>query len=122
MSAARAKSRGVSAATVRRLVLALPGVEDGSSYGMPSFKVGKKFLARIRSDGALAVKLGSFEDRDYLLSHDPAVFYTTDHYRDYPTVLIRLDVAKESDVRDVLTDAWRRVAPRKTVEQFDAGQ
>lgn len=46
-------------ATVRRLLLALPGVEEGSSYGAPGFRVRGKFLARLWEDGeTLVVKCG----------------------------------------------------------------
>ena len=37
-----------SLATVRRFALALPGVEEGHSYGTPGFRVRGKFLARLR--------------------------------------------------------------------------
>jgi hypothetical protein len=51
-------------ATVRRVALALPGVEEGLSYGTPAFRVRGKFLARLREDGeSLAVKCG-FDERD----------------------------------------------------------
>ena len=110
---------GVTPATARRLVLALPGAESGTSYGMPSFKVAGKFFARLRDDDTvLVVHLRSFEDRDYLLEHEPAVFFTTDHYRNYPTVLVRLAGVPESMLRDVLADAWRRVAPRRLVKEM----
>lgn len=32
---------------VRRMVLAWPGVEDGTSYGAPSFKIKGKFFTRL---------------------------------------------------------------------------
>lgn len=40
--------------TVRRLALALPGVEEGVSYGTPAFRVRGKLLARLREDGIVA--------------------------------------------------------------------
>ena len=46
---------GVTPATVRRLILALPGIEDGVSYGMPSFKLAGKFFARLRDDDTVLV-------------------------------------------------------------------
>jgi len=114
--------RGVSLATVRRLVLGLRGVEEGTSYGMPSFKLGGKFFARLRDDDTvLVVHLRSFDDRDTLLEHEPAAFFITDHYRNYPTVLVRLAQVRARMLEDVLMDAWRRGAPRRLLkEQSDS--
>jgi hypothetical protein len=42
-----AKRAPVTLATVRRLALGFPGVEEGLSYGTPGFRVRGKFLARL---------------------------------------------------------------------------
>lgn len=42
---------------VRRLALALPRVVEGTSYGTAAFRVGKKFLLRLKEDGVtIAIK------------------------------------------------------------------
>ena len=116
-----AMSAGVTPRTVRRLVLALPGVEDGVSYGMPSFKLAGKFFARLRDDDTvLVVHMRSFDDRDHLLKHESGAFFTTDHYRNYPTVLVRLDRVPKPMLEEVLTDAWRRGAPRRLLKEHPA--
>src|SRR5437867_2456501 len=75
---------------VRRLFLALPGVEEGPCYGTPGFRVRGKFLARLWEDGeTLVVKCGA-DERDFRMQVDPTTFFTTAHYRGYPTVLVRL--------------------------------
>ncbi len=49
---------------VRRLLLALPGVEEGPCYGTPGFRVRGRFLARLWEDGeTLVVKCGA-DERD----------------------------------------------------------
>jgi hypothetical protein len=45
----------------------------------------------------------------------PEVYYITDHYRDYPTVLVRLKAVTRAQLRELLADAWRLVAPRSLV-------
>ena len=40
-------SKGVTEAMVRKLALALPGMEEGTSYGTLAFRVRKKLVARI---------------------------------------------------------------------------
>src|ERR1700674_1278302 len=85
--------------TVRELALALPNVEDGTSYGTPALKVKKKLMVRLREDGDVVFVLG-FDKRDMLMAARPEAFYTTDHYRDYPSVLVRLDRVTTGELRD----------------------
>ena len=106
-------------ATVRRLVLALPGVEEGVSYGTPGFRVRGKFLARLWEDGeTLVVKCGD-DERDFRMQAEPETFFVTEHYRGYPTVLVRLTRVREQDLHDVLEEAWRRQAPKRLVQEYN---
>jgi hypothetical protein len=101
----------------REIALSLPKVEEGTSYGTLAFRVGGKFLVRLREDNeSLALKIG-FDLRDILLESDPKTFFTTDHYTGYPTVLVHLSKIDAARLRDVLTEAWRRLAPKKLVAQ-----
>jgi hypothetical protein len=106
---------------VRRITLAWPEVEDGTSYGTPALKVRKKLLARLKEDGDSLVMLGVPQDERYMLiESQPKVFYFTDHYRDYPTVLIRLSRAKPAQVEPLLRRRWRELASKAAVREFDA--
>ena len=107
---------------VRKLLLTFPGVEEGSSYGTPGFRVKGKFLARMKEDGeTLAVKCGDAE-RDFRMQADPETFFITEHYKGYPTVLIRLRQVSLSDLGEVLEEAWRRNAPKRLLAEWDAQQ
>lgn len=109
----------VTLAVVRRLALGFPGVEEGTSYGTPGFRVRGKFLARLWEDGeVLVVKCGD-DERDFRIQADPETFFSTDHYRGYPTVLVRLARVRVTDLREVLEQAWRRNAPKGLVTEFD---
>lgn len=113
------KRNPITLATVRRLALAFPGVEEGLSYGTPGFRVRGRFLARLWEDGTtLVVKCGD-DERDFRIKADPETYFTTDHYRGYPTVLVRLASVTVADLKDVLEEAWRRQAPRRLVAEFD---
>lgn len=105
--------------TVRAIALALPGVEEGTSYGTPGFRVKGKFLARLREDGETLVIKISFEERDMLMASDPQVYFITDHYVGYPSVLVCLPKADAEEVADVLELAWRQAAPKKLVAAYD---
>ena len=97
--------------TVRAMGLALPGVEEGTTYASPALKVrGKMFtcLASHRSaePGSLVVRI-DFDQRQELLAADPATYYITDHYVNYPAMLVRLDRVHTDALRDLLAMAWR---------------
>jgi hypothetical protein len=104
---------GVDYKTLWRIALALPGVEESTSYGTPAFKAGGKLLARLREDGDSLVVMTTFEDREILMEADPRVFFLTDHYLNYPIVLVRLSAVGHSALREVLTRSWRLRAPKR---------
>jgi hypothetical protein len=105
---------------VRKIALAWPEVEDGSSYGTPALKVRNKLLARLREDNDSLVMLGVAQDeREMLIESQPKIFYFTDHYRDYPIVLIRLSKAKRAVVEPLLRRRWRELASKKAIKVFD---
>jgi hypothetical protein len=73
--------------TVRKIALALPGVEETTAYGSPALKVHGKLMAciainRSAEPGSLMVRV-DFDDRAELLAADPDVYYLTDHYAPY---------------------------------------
>jgi hypothetical protein len=103
-----------------KIVLALPATEVSTSYGTPSIKVRGKILSRWRTEaeGALALRC-DFLDRQILLQAQPSVFFLTDHYLNYPMVLVRLDKVGKDVLTDVTLRAWRMVAPAKLVKAHD---
>ena len=106
---------------LRKLALAWPEVEDGSSYGTPALKVRKKMLVRLKEDGDSLVVLGvPLDEREMLIESQPKVFYFTDHYKDYPIVLVRLSKAKRSNIEPLLRRRWRELASKAAVKAFDA--
>jgi hypothetical protein len=104
---------------VRMLALALPEAEDGSSYGTPAFKVGGVLFARLHQDGeSLVVKIDK-DERSMRMKAEPETFHITDHYRNYPWILVRLASVDPDDLRDLLEEAWRLSAPRRLVSTHD---
>lgn len=91
---------------VRQIALALPGVEDSTTSRGPSLKVGGRLLAcpaihKSAEPGSLVVKIG-FDERAKLIATDPDVYYVTDHYVNYPTVLVRMSRIHRDSLRDLL--------------------
>jgi hypothetical protein len=110
--------------TVRKVGLALPGVEEGTAYGMRALKIRGKVMACIPSNRAephsLLVRM-EIDDRAELLAADPDVYYVTDHYIGYDAVLVRLSRANEGLLRDLLGMAHKFMAsktpPRASVRK-----
>jgi hypothetical protein len=48
------------------------------------------------------------------------VFYITDHYRNFPSILMRLSASDSAAVEAMLRRRWRELAPRKIRAEFDA--
>lgn len=110
----------MTADEVRTLILSFPGVEDGVSYGEPSFKVAGKFFTwlRPRLDDSIVVHLDSLDERELLIEMDPQTFHFTDHYRDHPIVLARIASVDPVWLRTMLGRRWRRAAPRSLAKAY----
>ena len=87
---------------VRRIGLAMPGVEEGTSYGTAALKVKKKLFVRLKEDGDSLVIGMPFEQREALIAEEPEKYYITDHYLNYEYVLVRLSKVDEEELRDLL--------------------
>jgi hypothetical protein len=108
-------------ARVRKLGLALPGVELGTSYGTPALKVRKRLLVRMKEDGETLVLLtGDLDEKELLMTTHPGIFFETDHYKGWPAVLVRLKEISDELLGALLEESWRREAPKKLVATFSA--
>lgn len=109
--------------TVRRLALVLPEVMEAGEGGRVAFEVGGKgvawsYLARETPRGRRAVVAGTIavrcalERKEMLIEAAPERFFTDDHYRGYPAVIVRLDRIEEDELAHLLYEAWRMQAPK----------
>jgi len=113
----------MTADEMHALVMAFPGVEQGTSYGQPAYKVNGKVFTRLRrEDHSLVLQEIGFDEREMLIAAEPATFHFTEHYRNYPVVLARIDSLDPGSLRNVLERRWRRIAPKKLVRERDAGK
>ena len=102
--------------TVRKIALALSDVEESTAYGASAFKVGGKLLActpvnKSAEPDSLMVRI-DFAQRAELLAAAPDVYYLTDHYVNYPSVLVRLSRIHADALRDLMGMAWRFVTAK----------
>ena len=100
---------------------ALPEVEEGTWYRTPCLRVRKKSFCRLKEDGeTLVVRVVDLQDKEALLRGNPDVYFTTPHYDGYPYVLVRLADADPAELRELLEDAWRMVAPKRLIAVYDS--
>ena len=109
-------ARGLTFADVRKIGLALDGVEEATAYGTPCLRLNKRMIACIAINkeaepNTLMIRL-PFEQRDELIAEQPDVYYLKPHYEPYPSVLVRLSRVHRDALQDLLQTAWRLAAAR----------
>ena len=117
---ARRAKRGVTWDEVRALALSFPGVGEGTSYGEPAFLLDGKFFSRFNAKEQGLVVHAEEALRDALLASKPDVYFTTDHYRNYPALLVRLPNAEPSELAALYEAHFRAKAKKKRVAELDA--
>jgi hypothetical protein len=101
---------------VRALGLKLPGAEAGTAYGSPALMVNGQMFACMAVNksvepGTLGVRV-PFDQRNDLLAEASDIYYLTDHYVDYPIVLVRLSRIRRDALAPLLEMAHRFVATK----------
>lgn len=105
--------------------LRYPGVEESLWWGTPGLKVAGKGFCRLRTNpDALVIRVLDLGDREALMRGQPDVFFITDHYKDVPYVLVRLELIAHDELKEMVEDAWRINAPTRLVKAgaVEAGQ
>jgi hypothetical protein len=97
------------------LAEALPAAAESTHYGTPAFKVRKKMFVRLHELGDVLVVRCSLVERAAMVEAEPDKYFFTDHYNDYPAMLVRLPAVGRDELRDVITAAYRFVAPREVI-------
>lgn len=115
-----AAKRGVAWPAVRALALSYPGVAEGRSYGEPAFLLDGKFFSRFNEREQGLVVYAEDALRDALLAERPDVYFTTDHYRGYPMLLVRLARVPRSELAALYEAAFRMRAKPKRLAELDA--
>lgn len=101
------------------LALALPEVEEGTSYGQPAFRVAGKTFAWMspHEEGAFALRVEP-EERPLMIESAPDAYFVTPHYEGHPIVLVHLGAIEREELRERLADAWLLRAPPKLRATF----
>ena len=110
----------VTKAQVKKVAMSFPGALEKPSYGRPAFFIEKKFFTRLREeDASIVMRVGSMEQRDMMLELDTETYFITDHYRDWPVILVRIAKITPKELRIMLERRWREIAPKKLLRETD---
>ena len=112
---------------LRRLCLGLPEVTERLSHGEPTWFVrGRKtfvMYADHHHDDRLAFWCAApAGGQEVLVASDPERFFVPPYVGHRGWLGVRLDVPVDWDeVADLVTEAYRQVAPKRLLAQLDAG-
>jgi hypothetical protein len=110
---------------VRRIALSLPETSEAADhFGFGVLNKGKlrgfawawnerieAKKPKVPNPEVLAVRVANQAEKEELLAADPEKFFTEPHYNGFPAVLVRLPAIDASELAEVITDAWRCLAP-----------
>jgi hypothetical protein len=98
-----------------RLAGHLPGVEVAPHRGKPWLKVAGKGLAGpCRYPDTLAIHC-PLELKEALIEARPDLYYDTDHFSGWPSILVRMAAIDDESLKDRLEAAWRTRAPKRLI-------
>jgi hypothetical protein len=131
-------SGAVTMDDVAELAMALPDVEEGTTYGNRAWKIGGKAFAwerpfskadlrRFGDDPVpggpiVGVRCDDLEDTRAILASDVAGVFTIPHFDGYAAVLVELEAVDRDDLRELLIDGWLTCAPAAVRSRFLAGR
>jgi hypothetical protein len=97
---------------------------EATSYGSPALKIHGNLLACVPVNKSAEPNSAVFSvDTDLratLLKSKPEIYYITEHYAAYPTVLVRLSSIGRKELRELLGMAWSLVAAKKPARPLKA--
>ena len=115
-------------AELRKVCASFPEIEERLSHGSPSFFIrGKKTLAMFvddhHGDGILGLWCPALPGvQEELVALEPDRFYRPPYVGPSGWIGVRLDVDVDWDeIRDILEEAYRKVAPKTLVKLLDEG-
>jgi hypothetical protein len=118
---------------VRRIALALPDTveaKDRFAFSVRNKDKEKGFVwvwlerldpkqARVPNPKLVAIRVPDDGEKQALLATNSKKFFTDDHYNGFPAVLVRLAAIRARELEQLITDAWRTMAPKALAKQFD---
>jgi hypothetical protein len=113
---------------IREICLSFPEVSERASHGAPSFFIREKktlcmFVDDHHGDGILGIWCPAFPGvQQELVEQEPDRFFRPPYVGPSGWVGVRLDRDVDwEEIREILADSYRKVAPKFLVKQLDGG-
>lgn len=114
-------------ARVRAIALSLPHATERMSHGSASFFIGEKptfvsFVDDHHGDGIVGIWCAAPPgEQQARVDEDPDRFFRPPYVGGRGWLGVRLDrVVADDELIEIITDAWRTVAPKRLLATFDA--
>ena len=105
--------RAVTFQQFRRLCLSLPEAEERETWGEATFRVRDRIFAMGSEGGEFVSVKASLDDQAGLVEMDPKTFSPSAYTGRFGWVRVRLAGVGADLARKVVTNAWKRAAPRR---------
>ncbi|MGI8760561.1 MAG: MmcQ/YjbR family DNA-binding protein [Jatrophihabitantaceae bacterium] len=109
----------VTVEQARAAAATLPEVTEQDHHGIASFRVRGKIFATVPDDQHLRVMAGEAEIRA-AVAEEPAAFHEFYWGKRLACLVVDLTAASVQQLRELLTEAWLRKAPRSLARQLDS--
>lgn len=112
-------------ADIRRIALSLPEAAESETdfaFSVPVKGKHKGFAwvwkeridpkkARVPNPAVMAIRVANVGQRNMMIAAEPKKFFTEPHYEGFPAVLVRIAEVSVSEMRLLLEEGWRCMAP-----------
>ncbi len=96
-----------------KIALAIPGATEVLWFRKPAVFLHGQFLTKVHDkEEAMTLRVSSMEMRDLMLEAEPALFYITDHYRNFPFILARLTALTPKLLNEILLGRAAQLAEK----------
>lgn len=110
----------MKASTFRNLALSFPESAEAPHWNKTSFRVHKKIFATLSPDGKSATLKLSPVDQSVFEEYDNTTIYPVPNkWGKQGWTVVELTSIEDEMLRDILTCAYREVAPKKLVDLMD---
>jgi hypothetical protein len=104
---------------VRRFAMTLPRSYEALVGGRVKFRVGRIVYLSFSRDGTVMGFAFPKEERDWLIGGTPDKFIQPERSDlRYNWVLVRMAAIDETEMRELVLDAWRMVVPRSVAAAY----
>jgi hypothetical protein len=104
---------------LRRMCMSLPEVEERETWGEATFRVRDKIFVMGSPEGKVASIKASLDDQAGLVAMDPSIFAVSAYTGRFGWVNVKLAKVRPELAKRLVTNAWKRTAPRRLVAEYD---